>query len=296
MAKTQTSQAKKTILPFPAWVEKKYPKKTPARSFLQMIGALDVAYLMYRMNKQPETSSAVQPVMKIPVMPLKVEDYKRPAPKKQTKPRTKKPTKPKKVEQDEGLTMEFEYKAEPLPSPGRQAGGRRGVGGEAIEPEPLVLQEEPIVKKPAKVSRSKTAWLDDERLEDIDLRKTDLKLETNGIAVAFETSHSDDEEETVIVVNDVSWRALLTSPALNLSKMLQVAKVSYGELYVLGRMALGAMSGEGYIDADEAARIVSELSAAKNKTVELDVQYHDKDKTSKKRSTNTMVIRFERVS
>lgn len=286
----------KAPLPFPQWLEKHYPKNTPARSFLKMIGALDLAYLMYRAKTPARRSSkstgGTKKVQKkvvpqvIPAMPLKVEDYKKPAIKKSAKPRTKKPAKP---EVSEELTIEFEHKPEPIKEKVMEPVVE-------IEPEPLILNEEPIIEKPAKPSHGKTMWLDNEHLEDADLRKTHHKLETNGIAVAFETLYGDDEEETALVVNNVSWRALLTSPALNLSKMVQIVRATYGEVYILGRMALGAMSGEGYVSSHEATRIVETLASAKNKTIDVDVEYHDKDATSKKRGAHTIRIRFERLS
>ncbi len=222
-------------------------------------------------------------------------EIKKPRVKKPAKPRVKKPTEPEATEE---LTIEFEHKPEPV-----QQRMIEPAPAILIEPEPLELINETVTTdspspggRAAEMERGPggEAWLDDERLEDADLRKTELKLAIDGITVAFEMAYGD-EDETLMVVNDVSWRAMLTSPALNLSKMVQILRVSYGELYILGRMALGAMSGDGYITASSAAEVVRALAAATGKTLELDVSYYDKDNTSKKRIAQTIHIRFERA-
>jgi hypothetical protein len=297
MMRRISSNKRPSPLPFPEWVEKKYPRKNVKRSFLKIIGALDLAYLMYRMGTKNEPPKKDEAPRIIPPMPLKVEDHRRPTVKKEIKPRKKgtaKTSKPKQqgfVPAAPELTVEFEHKPESVkprtiePAPATP-----------IEPEPLELETEQISEHPAAAVPGRgSKWLDDESLEETDLRKLKTPLKSGNVSVTFETQDRDGEEETVITVNDVSWRVMLPSPALNLSKMLQIVRISYGELYVLGRMALGAMSGEGYVSSDEAARIIALLAAADSKTLELDVQYHDKDKTSKKRGTFTVTIRFEKI-
>jgi hypothetical protein len=270
-------------LPFPAWMEKKYPHKTAARSFLKMIGALDIAYLMYRMGTKTETTEKPQTSHMIPAMPLKVEEYKKPQTKKAVKPRAKKPAAPKKEPE---LTVEFEHKPEPLKTPREPL--------PTIEPEPLELEAEAIMETPA-AKKKNTVWLDDQSLEDIDLRKSRHELTHGSVTLSFDVQDIDDEEETQIIVNNTAWRIMLPSPSMNLSRMAQIVRISYGEIYVLGRAALGAMSGEGYVSSDEVIRIAEALAATDKKTLVLDVQYYDKDATSKKRTPHTIGIRFERV-
>lgn len=256
--KNQNKEAN-SILPFPAWVEKTYPKKTPVRSFLQMIGALDIAYMMYRMKIQKQPSPAAERKKHIiPPMPLNVEDHK-------------------KIEDnaEPELTVEFEHKPEPI-----IAHTTKKIDEEAIEPEPLQLQSDAA---------------DLNILEDIDLLKTKQALTMQGISFALESIYGNDEEETTLLINNVSWRAFLPSPELNLSKMLQVARMSDGELYVLGRMALGAMSGEGYVTADNLLSVLRSLAETKEKICTIEVPYFDKGVGSKKRTTHTIRIRFQRV-
>lgn len=287
-----SSDKQQAPLPFPAWMEKHYPRKTAGRSILKMIGVLDAAYLLYRLqNNRKSEAMSVKSAPVIVEKPIKQEPKPRVKPvktpvKKVTKPTVKKVIEPK---QEPELTIEFEHKPEPVAE--RMVEPAPAI---PIEPEPMVW-DEPETEKPVKKSSAKAIWLDDERLEEVDLRKTDLALGIDGITVAFETAYDGDEDETLIVVNGTSWRAMLTSPALNLSKMAQILRVSYGELYVLGRMALGAMSGDGYITAADAANVIRSLAAADNKTVELDVRYYDKDNTSKKRTAQMIHIRFERA-
>lgn len=287
-----SSDKQQAPLPFPAWMEKHYPRKTAGRSILKMIGALDAAYLIYRLqnNGKSETvSEKPTPVIVEKPIEQKTKPDMKPAKvpaKKVTKPKVKKIVERK---EEPELHIEFEHKPEPVAE--RMV---EPVPAIPIEPEPMVW-DEPETEKPVKKSSTKAIWLDDERLEEVDLRKTDLALGIDGITIAFETAYDGDEDETLIVVNGTSWRAMLTSPALNLSKMVQILRVSYGELYVLGRMALGAMSGDGYITATDASEVIRSLAAAGNKTIELDVRYHDKDSTSKKRMSQMIHIRFERV-
>lgn len=284
------------ILPFPAWMEKHYPRKTAGRSLLKMIGILDAAYLIYRLQNNGKSEAVSEKPTPV-IVEQPIEQKPKPAV-KPVKDSAKKVTKPKakkiaEVKVEPELTIEFEHKPEPVaermiePAPAIP-----------IEPEPMVW-DEPEVEKPVKAPLrgriEKTVWLNDERLEEVDLRKTDLNLGTDGITVAFETAYDGDDKETLIVVNGISWRAMLTSPALNLSKMVQILRVSYGELYILGRMALGAMSGDGYVTSADAADVIQSLAATGNKTAELDVRYYDKDNTSKKRTAQMIHIRFERA-
>ncbi len=331
-------------LPFPAWLEQTYPEKTAKREFLRMIGALDVAYLMYR-TKRTEKKQRMQKTQRIqridttvrvPSMPLKVEEHT----KLQKKKTQKKPAK------DE-ITMEFDHK--PATSVVDAPQQHRGVYPESVEwvgavkiakapkkaknltisfhkeadpviihpkkipapvvhetPEPLVLEIEPTIENPAaprSLSRaeprggrgSKKSWLDDPLLEETELRKLKQPLTTDGITVSFDVRNNQGDDETVITINNTAWRALLTSPSLDLSAMAQIVRVSYGELYVLGRMALGAMSGEGYIESAEAVRIVTLLAEATGSTVTCDITYFDKDAASKTRTSNFLHVRFERV-
>ncbi len=300
-------------LPFPDWVEQTYPQKTAAVKFLRAIGALDLAYLLYVMKTEKKQKTQVSEKKEapaiVPAMPLKVEEItleyateiqekkiKKTAVKKEKKEPAKKPatktSKPKKIvkptgKKDDELTIEFEHKPEPV-----KAHTQIQKEPELIEPEPLVLHDEPIVEE-AKQPSNQT-WIDDESLEDVDLRKSGQVLKTNGITVSFDVIDVDDEEETRLMVNGTAWRIMLPSPALNLSRMAQIVRVSYGELYVLGRMALGAMSGECYITAEEAARIVGELAAVTTDSTELDVTCFDKNKTSKSRKSSIVRIRFDR--
>jgi hypothetical protein len=297
-------------LPFPDWVDQTYPQKTAAIKFLRVIGALDVAYLMYVMKAEKLQKKEAEQKKKtpkiIPAMPLKVEEItieqKTDSEKKPAKPKAakkeksvtaekpaKKAAKPKhvakpKTEKTDELTIEFEHKPEPIAA-------KKPVEKEPepIEPEPLILHEEPAAATP-----KRDAWIDDESLEDIDLRKSGQVLKTGSTAVSFDVIDVDDEQETRLMVNEIAWRAMLPSPALNLSRMAQIIRVSYGELYTLGRMALGAMSGECYITADEATRIVSILAACTDKTTEVEVACFDRNKTSKNRKTSRVRIRFER--
>ncbi len=307
MTHKQSAQAP---LPFTEWVEQTYPQKSAGIKFLRAIGALDLAYLMYVMKtekaqkKQKPEKKPVTPHI-IPVMPLKVEDVVLEQPKtvqkpkvapkpvkekvhatpvKTAKPKTKKV---KKTPDEAELTIEFEHKPEPLPEPKKIE-----KASEPIEPEPLILDDEPMieeVKKPGK-----NVWIDDESLEDIDLRKSGQTLTTGDVTASFDVVDIDDEQETQLIVNGTAWRAMLPSPALNLSRMAQIVRASYGELYVLGRMALGAMSGECTIAADEAARIVTELAACTTSTCEIDITCFDRNKTSKNRKSSIVRIRFDR--
>lgn len=242
----------KKPLPFPAWVEKTYPKKTPVRSFLHIIGALDIAYMVYRMKMDKQPPKVSEPKKhSIPPMPLKVEDHK-------------------KIEDNAEPELNIEFE---------------------IEPEPLIAHTSPSLNpSPEGRGTSRTP-----PLEDIDLLKTKQALILEGISLALEPIYGSDEEETALVINNISWRAFLPSPELNLSKMLQVARMSDGELYVLGRMALGAMSGEGYVTADDLLSILRSLAETKEKTCTVEVPYYDKWAGSKKRTAHTIHIRFQRV-
>jgi hypothetical protein len=308
------------ILPFDEWVEQHYPEKNKARAFLKMIGALDLAYLMYRMQSGKKQAKAVtahapkKPAI-VPAMPLVVEEHvapeepvmeldtaipeevkeEKPAPKthkpkKAAKSHAPKKTHAKKAPAEEpapALAMEFDPKEEEAVMSTQET-------KTDAEPEPLELDNEKPEETPAPVASGELAWLGDERLEEDDLRKTDIGMGINGITVSFETEDVDDEAETRLTVDGVSYRMTLSNPPLNLSRMVQTARVSYGELYVLGRMALGAISGSGYIAADEAARIVH-LLKEEGKTTDIEVTYFTKDKSSRNRSSGTLSVRFERV-
>ncbi len=313
-------------LPFPEWVEQTYPEKTAKREFLRMIGALDLAYLMYRtktIQKMQKTQriQKIDTTVTVPSMPLKVEEHK------------KQPTKPKKStivkeEKKDEVTIEFEHKTQPHPSVGADTKAKKKPTTKKApkkvkelkisfhketeptvirtpkaapapvvqeEPEPLVLHEEPLVESKPVAKKKGNTWLDDPSLEEVDLRKLKQPLSIGGITVSFRVRNNQGDDETVIEVNNVAWRASLTSPSLDLSAMAQIVRVSYGELYVLGRMALGAMSGEGYVNAQEAERIVKLLADATGSTVTCDISYFDKDAISKTRVSNIMHVRFERV-
>lgn len=286
-------------LPFPDWLKKHYPKKSTARSVLKMIGALDLMYVLYRMQsgkadevndtpRTPVTKAVKRTVAKPKPAPVKETTASKKVVKKPAKPKAvKKPTTTKETPIEPELTIEFEHKPEPMPEPAPVQETQ-----EPIEPEPLVLDEEPAISKETKTS--KNVWMNDSSLEDVDLRKSGQTVETNGTSVSFDIVDVDDEEETRIVVNGTAWRAMLPSPALNLSRMAQIIRVSYGELYVLGRMALGAMSGEAYITADEAARVSALLANEAGASCEVDITCFDRDSTSKNRKSTVIRIRFER--
>lgn len=272
-----TIKEQSSILPFPAWVEKTYPKKTPIRSFLQMIGALDMAYMMYRMGtkmtKSPRSPTIKKTVTQphIPSIPLVVEDHK-------------------KIEEDTEPELNIEFHQQPEAV---HTHASKPVEEKEIEPEPLELHADTISANTQK--EQEDIWLDSPSLEDIDIRKTQHVLSTRGITFALEQIYGSDEEETAIVIQGTSWRAFLASPVVNLSKMLQIARVSHGELYILGRMALGAMSGEGYITSEELTNVMHTLAQTTGNTCEIEVQYYDKEKTAKKRTAHTIHIRFQRV-
>lgn len=322
MENTPPSQGS-PILSFEEWMERMYPHPTSMRSFLHACGVLDLMYLMYRMGilkakKEPITHESA-PIRRAMQATVKVETQPRTvaapvtqpmenvvAKKKKAAPKTTKPKKEKKVAKPKKPKAEApvtEVKAEEktsepeimiefekdLPQPTHTSEPERVA--EPIEPEPLVFEEAPAEKK---MNEGELLWLDDPQWEDEDLRKTKLPLGIDGIRVSFESQDIDDERETLLCVNDHSYRLTLPSPAMNLSRMLQIARVSYGELYVLGRAALGALSGEGYIPADELSRIVHALNDAQ-KTTDIDVTYYSKDKTSRTRKAASISITFERI-
>lgn len=317
------------ILSFEEWMERMYPHPTSLRSILRACGALDAMYLMYRLgilkiknspiahesapirramqatvNVEPQPRTVAAPVTQ--PMENVIAKKKKAAP-KVAKPKVeKKTTKAKSAKKKKStpvvdvkigakaddviaepeITIEFE-KDLPVHTPAPEP----EVVDEPIEPEPLVFEEAHIEKK---APDGALLWLDSAELEDEDLRKTKLPLGLDGIRVSFESRDIDDETETLLCVNDSSYRMMLTSPSMNLSRMLQIARVSYGELYVLGRAALGAISGEGYIPADEVARIVRALNES-SKTIDLDVRYYSKDATSRSRTPSTIRIHAEHI-
>jgi len=305
MIKRTQSSRPPHILPFQEWVEKKYPEKTPSRTLLRMIGALDLAYLVYRLQAKPETSvSAAEPVpapkKSEPVKPIKekkVEPVQKKIVKKKEAPAKKAP-KAQKVSRApaQEITLEFHARhEEPEPEPIIEK--KQEVQLPAPEPEPLELEQTaPEIRAETKPEPAgDLVWFDDERLEEQDLRRTKISMGIDGIPVSFRTRDIDDERETLLRVNGVSYIATLSSPSLNLSQMLQIARVDYGELYVLGRMALGAISGEGYITAEEAARIVRALNTAGRNPIDMEIEYYTKDKTARSRTSEAMRIRFEPI-
>jgi hypothetical protein len=241
-----------------------------------------------------------EPVMELDTaIPEEVKEEK-PAPKTHKPRKAAKPHAPKKAHTKKAHNEEVSAE-EPVPALAMEFDAKEE---EAVmstqetktdaEPEPLELDNEKPEEAPAPVATGELAWLGDERLEEDDLRKTDINMGIDGITVSFETEDVDDEAETRLTVDGVSYRMTLSNPPLNLSRMVQTARVSYGELYVLGRMALGAISGSGYIPSDEAARIVR-LLKEEGKTTDIEVTYFTKDKSSRNRSSGTLSVRFERV-
>lgn len=280
------------ILPFEEWVAEKYPHNTASRTLLKLIGALDLAYLLYRLQAKPEEKVAkvekvtkgaeVEKVVKVEKVLKVVKEEKVLKVKK-----VKKVTKVAKVkkEPEPEVTVEFHEDIEPVQT-------REPEPVEQPEPEPLVIESEP---EPVPTSTKNLTWIDDASLEEQDILRTKTSLGIDGITVEFDTRDIDDERETRLRVNGISYVIMLPSPALNLSQMLQIARVTYGELYVLGRMALGAISGEGYITTDEATRAVHTLHEAGKKEVQMDIQYYAKDKTARSRTPLTQRIIFKPV-
>lgn len=164
------------------------------------------------------------------------------------------------------------------------------------EPEPLALEIEPEVKVSPRVLKPSIMWIDDPLLEDADIRRTDAVIGIDGTPITFEKRDLEEDTETLLGIGNVLWRLTMTAPTLNLSRMVQVMRVSYGELYVLGRMALGALSAEGYVTADEAARIVRMLKDASENVLDIDVTYFTRNKTVRTRKVSTVHIHFERIS
>lgn len=288
---TRRTPAKQDLLPFEEWMRKRYPGKTPGKQLLRMIGAFDLMYLLYRAGliehaEEPEHEIAPirRAIRKTAAVKTPEQEAEAVKPKRARKPARRAGSRKK------DLTIEFETAApEPLPE-AASVEEKTPEPVAAPEPEPLELNEE----APAP-SAGGTLWLGDESLEDQDPRKTREPLGVNGIAVGFDTRTVDDERETLLVVNGTSYAVHLVTPPMNLSAMLQIARVTYGELYVLGRAALGAVSGEGYVPAAEAERIVWALSAAPGKTLDLDVAYFTRDAKTRNRASSVMRVRFEPV-
>lgn len=284
---TRRSPAHNNLLPFDEWVQKRYPDK----KLLRMIGALDLIYLLYRagiIEKKEDPAHEIAPIRrairKTASVP-KPED-EQPVPKRGRRKTARRAGSKKKAAE---LTLEFD-EAEPQPLPEPEAKARKDKPEPAPEPEPLMLNEE----TPEKSTKAKGAvWFGDEELEDADLRKTDLALAVGGIAVGFDVRTIDDEPETLLTVNNVPYRVSLVSPSMNLGGMLRTARVTYGELYVLGRAALGALSGEGYVSADEAERVIRALHEAGSTVTDLDIAYFTKDAKTKNRDTASIRVRFE---
>lgn len=267
------------VLPFEEWLKQEYPENTTSKKFLHIIGALDIGYIMYRFqSKNKITNKPGQTALKerAVISPKIIQNDL--LPKEEPSPAAE-------------LILDFTPTAEtPVVIPPVIAQTTT-----VKTPEPLVVQEVIVEEAtPAKVQPTGPVWFSDESLEDEDLRKTTIQLGIDRITVAFDVRDTQDERETLLMVNAVPYRVMLSKPLLNLSKTLQIARTSYGELYILGRMALGALSGEGYITAEEAARIVHTL-AQEQKTTEVDVMYFTKNKTSRTRTEAHMNIRFERV-
>lgn len=283
------------ILPFDEWLEQRFPGKSAKRTMLKMIGALDLAYLLYRMNAKPEPEVKPAPAQKKPVakkpriVPAMPEPEQHGHAKHANKASTRRAP-VKKENKPAELTIEFHQPAVAMPvlkdDPVKAES--------APEPEPLVLKETIEAPAPRMLKPSMT-WLDDERLEEEDPRRTDIRLGVDGIAVGFDTRDVDDERETLLTVDGVPFVLTTTSPALNLSAMVQIMRVNYGELYVLGRMALGAISADGYVTAEEAKRIILLLKESTAHAVDIDVEYFAKDKKSRNRTAEKIQIRFERA-
>lgn len=285
--------AKNRFLPFEEWMRQRYPEATPGRQLLRMIGAFDLLYLLYRaglLAHMEQPAHEIEPIRRATRKTAAVKkpaDEATPAKAKRTKKATRRAGARTKTA---NLVLEFPPEAaEPLPEPSPAAEENTP----DPEPEPLVLHDDTTAGPAA--SDATRVWLDDDRLEDADPRKTNLALGIGGIAVSFETREIDDEPETLLVVHDIPYRVSLVSPSMNLSAMLQIARVTYGELYVLGRAALGALSGEGYVSAVEAERIVRALHAAGTKPVDLDVVYATKDAKTRQRDMFTLRVRFEPI-
>jgi len=263
-----------------------------------MIGALDLAYLVYRMKPQRQAPvlssvegfSPAESTSAIPPVPLKVEEVKK---------IPKMPKSPKKPRKKSDLKIEFEHRPEPTPK--HVSEQQAFVPAASIEPEPLIFDEKaiPPLREGKQTARrgagGEAKWLNDPTLENEDLRKSGAELKKGDITLSFVVQEKNEEEETQVMINGTSWRIMLPSPALNMSAMTQVVRVSYGELYVLGRMAHGTVSGEAYIAAAEVERVARLIAGTSDASVVCDIAYFDKDATSKKRMQHTTSIRFERV-
>ena len=291
---TRRTPAKKNLLPFNEWVEKNYPENTKSRQLLRVIGALDLVYLLYRAglieHKEEVPKHEIAPIRRAIRKTASVKSTEEQAeevkPKRTRKPARRTGTRKKKAE----LALEFEH-VESAPLPDTRSGD--DVDPEPVpEPEPLMLGEETPAKAPADTG---SAWLGDEQLEDADPRKSAVPLGIGGITVGFDYRDIDDEREALLVVDDIPYRISLASPPMNLGRMLQIMRVSYGELYVLGRAALGAISGEGYISADEAERIVRALKHVGTEKTDLDISYFAKDAKTRSRTSAILRVRFEPV-
>ncbi len=290
----------KRILPFHEWMELAYPRASAMRTFLKAIGVMDVHYLLYRLGyttvkeKATHTSDPVRRAIQ------KTATVKAPVaePTKTVTKQVKKPAKPKKAKAilpPKELTMEFtekhlpkeELKPEPAPV-------------EVIEPEPLVLNDEPVAEptpepEPKKHDASTTYWLDDAALENEDLLKTKKKLSIDGITIALKFADNNGEQEAVVFVGHKTFRAQDPGTQMNLSAVLQKARVDSGELYVFGSTAFGAITGKGYVTATELQRVIHLLNDSESKTVDVHIEYFDADSSSRTRKQNTLDIRFERV-
>jgi hypothetical protein len=289
--RTRTLKANREMLPFPEWVNKMFPEKNLKRKLLRAIGALDLAYLIYRLN--PPKSKPV--TTEHSIAPIRQAAQKTAGSDADTFVRT--PPKRKRVakkilEKTDAPEVKLEFKkTKPEPLPALDELTTEIQKPEPVrEPEPLIFEE----AEPEKPVITEPVWFDDPRLDEQDIKKTDLPLGIDGITISFDAHTVDDEHETVITVDGTSYRAMLISPEMNLSAMLQVARVTSGELYVLGRAALGAISGEGHISSEETSRIVHMLKDAGN-TIDIDIEYSAKPKHIRNRTVASMKIRFVRV-
>lgn len=295
-APKQTERTKpKVVLPFAEWMERAHPKPSHMRTFLKFIGVLDVQYLLYRMGyfqleeKVTHTSDPVRrAIQKTAAAKAPVTKPTENVVKKVAKP--KKPRQPKKTKEvtSKELSMEFSEKKMPKGPPIADEPTQT----EPVEPEPLVLNDEPEPKKP---ETSGSLWFGDAALEDEDLLKTDKTLTVDGIEVGFESADNNGDDEILLRIGMKRFRLIHATMKMNLSNALQKARVDNGELYVYGSTAFGAITGKGYIAAEELSRIAHTLESSDDNIVPGTIDYHSAESTARNRTKHTLDVLFERV-
>lgn len=257
-------------LSFSDWLEREHPEKTPMRTVLRMIGVLDIAYLFHRFGPG---KAAPEPRRENPILRRAVEKTAGPIA----------PLRPARRARAAKPEARITHKERPVAPPET----KRAEPVKEIEPEPIVIEEAPMPEDTGPVRL-------DDRTSDVDILKSRRPLLIAGSTVTFEKREIDGEEETLLSIDDRIWRLTLTSPSMNLSAMTQVVRTVSGELHLLGRMALGALSGEAYVSAEEARRITEMLKTATG-TCDIDVTYASKDASTRNRTYASTRIRFVKI-